>query len=188
MLYRFECFGVNPLPKERPRIRGNGGGGYTPARTLDYEKRIGWIIKGQVSPDVIEEINQTPLGIVLHFIRKTHAHADTDNLTKAVKDGLQNILWENDWLIKGELAYISHDPKDFGFILSVMDYPTFLEKTNAVLFGGEVKTLPGLPNKKGKVAREPRKPRKSSTSSTGSTGSSGRTRQPSLEDFIRNGS
>ena len=127
--YYFEVRGVNPLPKERARINTNNRRGYTPSRTLAYENEVALIIKSRLNAMGLDTSNfKEPLAIVVHFIRKTRHHADTDNLTKAVKDSLQGIIWENDAMIKGDCAYISYDKKDYGFNLMVMSYHDWLKK------------------------------------------------------------
>lgn len=79
-----------PVPKGRPRVTQHGT--YTPQRTRDYERRVGWgyvQVSSRRRPDPDAEFAVTR---VFH----TASRADVDNLAKAVLDGLNGVAWKDD--------------------------------------------------------------------------------------------
>jgi crossover junction endodeoxyribonuclease RusA len=79
-----------PVPKGRPRVTQHGT--YTPQRTRDYERRVGWgyvQVSSRRRPDPDAEFAVT---CVFH----TASRADVDNLAKAVLDGLNGVAWKDD--------------------------------------------------------------------------------------------
>lgn len=126
-MWRFDIKGVNPLPKERPRF--GSGHGYTSKRTRVYENKIKEFVKSEIIAKNIDvnELYDKNIGIVIHFVRETKHKVDTDNLTKAVKDALQKILWIDDQFIKGECSYLTVDKKNPGFTLVVMSFEKWLQ-------------------------------------------------------------
>ena len=95
-------FSGNPIPKARPR--GGFQHYYTPAGTREWEETVGWQCKDQFKHRPL----LGPLGINFIFYREDWRKVDLDNLEKAMLDGLQGILFENDSQIKtksGEMRY-----------------------------------------------------------------------------------
>lgn len=137
-IYTFEIFGVNPMPKERPRAGPNGRQLYTPKRTRDYENLLAEYVQGIVLEKGINTqlFKEHDLGIIVHFIRDTRRKVDTDNLIKAVKDALEGILWDNDKIIKGEVSYLSYNRVNPGIVMAVTDYHRWLEITGVELITG----------------------------------------------------
>jgi len=134
MIIRIEIPNINPIPKERPRHNKNKIT-FTPTRTRTYESGIKKIVKEllEARPEIVEQLNRLhaehdKIGIVAQYRRLTHHHADTDNLTKSLKDGLEKALWKNDNCIKGEVAYLTQDKQNYGVTLLVMPYNKWLEQ------------------------------------------------------------
>lgn len=140
MIYQFIVEGVNPLPKERPRLSTETGKAYTTNKTLAYENEIGLIVRSQLSNIGLDADNfKENLGIIVHFIRQTKHRVDVDNLMKALKDGLEGVIWMNDNLIKGETGYVSYDKNNYGFNLVVMSYQDWLSKMGVEDYTGSVR-------------------------------------------------
>lgn len=91
----FGVWGMDAVPKERPRtvFRGGKAVTFTPERTKAWEQvvaqyaRMHW--KGEPDGDGYWEV-------CLSFYRKSNRKADLDNLSKAVLDALNGIVWEDD--------------------------------------------------------------------------------------------
>ncbi len=147
MIYRFEVRGIDPLPKERPRAKD--GVFYTPQKTKTYEKILAEIIGYQANQAGVDQytFEGRKIGIIVRYTRKTKHFVDTDNLTKAVKDALEHVLWENDRYVAGDCAYIDYDAKNPGVTLLVMSHEKWLALTNVERWiqataKREVSTLP----------------------------------------------
>ena len=79
-----------PVAKARPRF--SNGHAYTPRRTLNWEQEVGWSAKVTLK---LPEPLQGPLSVDLEFYG-ARSNADLDNLVKAVLDGMQGVVFEND--------------------------------------------------------------------------------------------
>tara|TARA_Y100000588_G_scaffold209311_1_gene223161 strand:- start:245 stop:592 length:348 start_codon:yes stop_codon:yes gene_type:complete len=96
-----------PQAKQRPR-KGRNGRFYTPAATKAYEKKVAQIalearqqcrqspLKGPVRLKLIVCKDYVNVDILPHKTGTRHGRADLDNIVKAVADGLEGILFEND--------------------------------------------------------------------------------------------
>jgi len=83
----------NPIPKARPRIVN--GRAYTPERTAEWEE----IVRNTAMLQWTGRPLGGPLSILMHFSRKNRRRCDLDNLVKAVLDGLQGVVFADDWQI-----------------------------------------------------------------------------------------
>ena len=100
-------FSGNPIPKGRPRFGGRWV--FTPDATRDWEQTVAWQCMDQFKHLPL----LGPLGINFIFYRDNLRRVDLDNLEKAMLDGLQGILYENDSQIKqksGEMRYNKEHP------------------------------------------------------------------------------
>ena len=80
-----------PVPKGRPRVyRGRA---VTPARTVAYEKLVGYSAL-QARP--WNEPTDKPIRMIMHFYVADNRRRDIDNLQKAVLDGASGILFVDD--------------------------------------------------------------------------------------------
>lgn len=87
------CVDGEPVPKGRPRL-GRGGGTYTPARTREYEERVGWAYR-QTAPGLVFE-GPVRVWVYVHEGRRSpRLQGDADNYAK-VLDGLNGIAWHDD--------------------------------------------------------------------------------------------
>lgn len=93
--------GGQPLPKGRPRFSGKRA--YTPKKTEDYEN----LLKASIAP-MIDTPFTGLLCVELEFCRATHVLADVDNLSKAVLDAMNTILWNDDKQIRRLIADVSY--------------------------------------------------------------------------------
>lgn len=95
-----------PVPKARPRlgIQGRTAYIYTPEKTLEYEKLVGWIAKSLGCRPV-----QGPISVALDVF--TRRKMDVDNVAKSVLDGLNGIAYEDDDQVV-ELLVRKHLVKD----------------------------------------------------------------------------
>jgi Holliday junction resolvase RusA-like endonuclease len=96
-----------PQPKQRPR-KGRSGKFYTPAATKAYEKKVAQIalearqqcrqtlLKGPVKLKLIVCKDYVNVDILPHKGAARHGAADLDNIVKAVADGMEGVLYDND--------------------------------------------------------------------------------------------
>lgn len=95
-------FNIRPVPKGRPRL-GLFGKTYTPERTKVFEKTLK-TLAGLKLPRGFKPLDcPIILEIIFYFRRpkgnKSVEHTqvpDLDNLVKAVKDALNNVVWVDD--------------------------------------------------------------------------------------------
>lgn len=80
-----------PVPKGRPRVVK--GHAYTPARTIEAEKKIGQYLKA-IYPHLRPV--DGPVSVALTFWMKGAQTADWDNLAKLVCDALNGKVWLDD--------------------------------------------------------------------------------------------
>lgn len=110
----------DPVAKGRPRLTTNAQGrpiAYTPAKTKDYENKVGYFAFQQMLEQRIERLT-CPVSLDLVFTlpipsswsnKRTQgaiagriAHTkkpDLDNLEKLIKDALNGVLWTDDKLV-----------------------------------------------------------------------------------------
>lgn len=79
----------DPVPKARPRL-GAHGGTYTPLRTVEFEREVGWRWKQGRFPVLSGACELT---VVVYERRYP---ADLDNYVKAVADALNGLAWSDD--------------------------------------------------------------------------------------------
>ena len=81
-----------PVPKARPRVVN--GRTYTPKRTVEAEKAIGWAFR-EAMPGF--DPLTCLVGMCCTFYTKSQKpRADVDNLVKTVQDALEGIVYVND--------------------------------------------------------------------------------------------
>ena len=98
----FEIDG-QPLPKQRPRVRN--GRAYTPSKTRAYESRVAWLARAEMGP---REPMTGNVCVDLQFRRKGDRRADLDNMCKAVLDGLNGIVYNDDYQVTGITAGVEY--------------------------------------------------------------------------------
>lgn len=79
----------DPVPKGRPRL-GRNGNVYTPARTAEYERAIGWEWRKAQHPKL-----DGALWVEIE-VGEGKYPADLDNYVKAALDALNGIAWDDD--------------------------------------------------------------------------------------------
>lgn len=102
-----------PRPKKRPRVTGSGA--YTPSATKEYEERVGWFGR-RSRPKGWPENGYYQLRV--EIVYPDHRVADGDNVVKAIKDGLEGVLWKNDCRVR-KVAYetlVDRDVDDGGYV------------------------------------------------------------------------
>ena len=98
------------IPKQRPRF-GKNGAVFTPQRTKDYEREVGWAAKlsmkgkkiftGPVSCKIII-YHKIPASWTAHEKQlavdglRTPKGSDVDNMGKILLDGMNKIVWNDD--------------------------------------------------------------------------------------------
>jgi Holliday junction resolvase RusA-like endonuclease len=112
---------VQPLPKKRPRFNSTGKRkAYTDSRTLAYEQTVAThAMIAMQSKDVL----QGDLQVVLHFHRKGKKRADLDNLIKAVWDGMNGIVYEDDKQIVKATTQVSYGAEEPSVTITVATLP-----------------------------------------------------------------
>ncbi|MCZ2099574.1 MAG: RusA family crossover junction endodeoxyribonuclease [Anaerolineae bacterium] len=80
-----------PVPKARPRV--THGHAYTPERTRAYEQAVAWAARACMGG---RDPLAGDLDVEIALYRKGKRRADLDNLVKAVSDGCNAIVWQDD--------------------------------------------------------------------------------------------
>ena len=97
----------NAKSKARPR-RGKYGNFYTPVKTKDWEATVRLQVKAQMG-------SQKPLEGKLHvtikFYMRRKGRQDIDNMSKAIFDALNGVLWGDDSQIRWFLTEIVVDSR-----------------------------------------------------------------------------
>lgn len=89
-------FDGEPVPKQRPRVWK--GRARTPQRTVDAEKRIGWLVKAAIVGDDLPTDDLIRLRLVFRsaYSVGNGRTADLDNCVKLVMDALNGVVWADD--------------------------------------------------------------------------------------------
>ena len=116
MLIRFEVEG-QPYPKQRPRHNRHGKT-YTPSKTKGFEKEIGWYARMAMAGGMPLSGN---VALVLDIRRKGKRRADVDNILKAVKDGMNGIVYNDDQQVILELAGVRYEMDNPGITVLIQD-------------------------------------------------------------------
>ena len=82
----------NPLPKQSFKV-GRGGKGYTPQRIKDWQTMVSMRAKEAMAG--AEPIHER-LAVTIEFRRADNRRVDIDNLSKAVLDGMNGIVFDDD--------------------------------------------------------------------------------------------
>lgn len=97
-------FEIDPVPKGRPRL-GKYGNVYTPPKTAQFEKMVGFMARAQLSQLRIASVLLGPLELISRFYlippkrcprKLPTVKPDLDNLQKAIMDSLNEIVWKDD--------------------------------------------------------------------------------------------
>jgi len=90
-------FFVQGEPRPKQSFRVSGRGGYTPARVKSWQTDVA--CDATIAMREIVRFNlpfQTDLAVTLEFTLGDHRRIDLDNLSKAVLDGLNGIVYADD--------------------------------------------------------------------------------------------
>lgn len=90
-------FFVASEPRAKQSFRASRrGGGFTPAYIKAWQAEVGWTAQQRMrSLGLIDPICGN-LTVEMIFFLGNHRRIDSDNLSKAVQDGLNGIVWEDD--------------------------------------------------------------------------------------------
>lgn len=80
-----------PKPKQSFKVGGSNGG-YTPADVKTWQDSIGYVV-GSFYRD---ELWTGDVAVSLSFYLPDHRRRDADNLSKAVLDALNGVIWKDD--------------------------------------------------------------------------------------------
>lgn len=89
-------FFVASEPRAKQSFRVGHRGGYTPARIKAWQADVGWAGQQAMRQCGFEGPLQGNLTVELVFILGNLRRIDLDNLSKAVQDGLNGIVWDDD--------------------------------------------------------------------------------------------
>lgn len=86
-----------PVPKGRPRVvrRGARSFTYTPKRTREYERAVHYTARGAVHYGGWRLGETRPVALTLR-VYGARANADMDNVSKALCDGMEGVVFAND--------------------------------------------------------------------------------------------
>lgn len=97
----------NPIPKQS--YRAVKGGGYTDPRVKSWQNTVAWKAKeAMIGKDIIT----CNLFVEIYFYRSDKRRVDLDNLSKAVLDACNNIIWEDDKQVIALKLYKMYDKKN----------------------------------------------------------------------------
>jgi Holliday junction resolvase RusA-like endonuclease len=90
-------FFVEGEPRAKQSFRSLGRrGGYTPARVKAWQTDVAWAAQLRMRALGLMEPITGNLTVELTFFLGTARRIDSDNLSKAVQDGLNGVVWEDD--------------------------------------------------------------------------------------------
>lgn len=96
-----------PIPKERPRV--SKGKAYTPDNTKKYKELVqqsaSLAMRGKIPSNRLIYLD-------IEFRRKNEVKADVDNLSKAIMDACNGILWQDDKQVRRLFVDVSYGWKD----------------------------------------------------------------------------
>jgi Holliday junction resolvase RusA-like endonuclease len=96
-----------PIPKERHRM--SNGHAYTPPRTRNWETAVAWCARIAMGP---KKPLAGDLVVTLEFRRKGKLRADLDNISKAVLDSGNGVIWTDDKQVIELHARVRYDSDD----------------------------------------------------------------------------
>ena len=103
-----------PLPKARPCV--TNGQAYTPQKTREWERQIGWAARAAHVEPLAGDLH-----VGLQFRRKGKRRADIDNMTKAVLDGLNGIAFADDKQIVELCAFVTYGSDTPGITVTIQE-------------------------------------------------------------------
>lgn len=86
-----------PRAKQSFRANRNGRGGFTPAYIKAWQSDVGWAAQQAMrARDLVDPIEAQSFTVTLVFFLGDSRRIDLDNLSKAVQDGLNQVVWQDD--------------------------------------------------------------------------------------------
>lgn len=97
----------NPLPKQSFRVNSKGVKvfGYRDKRVTVWQDKVGWAARAKMGgrPPLRDDLN-----ITIRFTRANKRRVDIDNLSKAVLDAMNGIVYKDDQQVKELHLYKSY--------------------------------------------------------------------------------
>lgn len=95
-----------PVPKQS--FRYAHGGGYTPAHVKAWQERVGYAARYEYKLPPY----RGAVVVRLEFWMKNHRRVDLDNLSKAILDALNGVVWKDDTQVEQLNLYKFVDSDD----------------------------------------------------------------------------
>ena len=108
----------NPIPKQSFRYSKKGS--YQPKRVTEWQELVAWHAKAAMVGKGYLEVR---LKVELNFKRKNKRKVDLDNLSKAVLDACNKIVWEDDVQIVDLRITKRVDKEEPGVMITVWTKP-----------------------------------------------------------------
>lgn len=93
---------IEPVSKQRPRVDSRVGRIYVPTETKVFEHAFGWLARKHAPKSPFMHALSVKLVFYIRPMKKLNLgpypvhKQDVDNLTKAVLDGMNKIMWVDD--------------------------------------------------------------------------------------------
>lgn len=113
-----------PLPKQRARttLRGNKSVTYTPRKTADYENKVGQLALVAMHQSGLDCWQKgIPLSVSIVAYRTGGILADADNIMKAIVDGMEGVVFENDAYILDKHIRVYRNQKQAKAVVTVRE-------------------------------------------------------------------
>lgn len=100
-----------PVPKERARVIRRRS--YTPDKTKAFEASVAAYARIAMREACVEMVGKkTPVALSLEFYMPDRRRRDIDNMAKAVMDGLNGVLYHDDYQVVRLECFKSVDKDD----------------------------------------------------------------------------
>ena len=116
-------FVVEGDAKPKQSYKHSKHGGYTPAPVKEWQHLVAWKAREArlANPGFEPFMNGDKVQVSVHFDLTHHRRVDLDNLSKAVLDGLNEVLWDDDRCVVDLHLTKSHGKEEGKVYITVLE-------------------------------------------------------------------